>query len=93
MERLFSPCTRLERLEGFFWRYRRHPELQELNLDVSTEELLSAERGFTYADFYLLLGNQNTFAWLTPHTAVVREGGRSALSFLTGCDIITGSVS
>jgi hypothetical protein len=49
MDRLFSPCTRLhEMLEsrGLLERVRRyHPEpLQELNLDVSTEELLSAER-------------------------------------------------
>jgi hypothetical protein len=43
MDRLFSPCTRLhEMLEsrGLLERVRRyHPEpLQELNLDVSTEE-------------------------------------------------------
>jgi hypothetical protein len=51
MERLFSPCTRLRdtlELEEFF---------EELNLDVSTEELLSAERAFTYADLYAMLGN------------------------------------
>jgi hypothetical protein len=29
--------------------------LQELDLDVSTEELLSAERAFTYADLYAML--------------------------------------
>ena len=55
MERLFSPCTRLhdilesrgglEEFEDF------NPEgLRELNLDVSTEELLSAERAVSYAD-------------------------------------------
>jgi hypothetical protein len=55
---------------------------QELNLDVSTEELLSAERAFTYADLYGLLGNHTMFgnrktvAWLTPHAAVVSEYGR-----------------
>jgi hypothetical protein len=89
MERLFSPCTRLERRNGFLRRFRRHPErrngflrrfrrhpeLQELNLDVSTEELLSAERAFTYADLYATLGNINTVVWLTPHAAVARQVG------------------
>jgi hypothetical protein len=80
MERLFSPCTRLhdtlesqgrlERLQG------RREGLQEQNLDVSTEELLSAERAFTYADLYAMLGNADTVAWLTPHAAVARPGGR-----------------
>jgi hypothetical protein len=78
MERLFSPCTRLydtlERRGGLSRRFRRHPELQELNLDVSTEELLSTERAFTYADLYAMLGNQKAIAWLTPHAAVAREG-------------------
>jgi hypothetical protein len=81
MERLFSPCTRLHdflesqgRLEGL---RRFHPEpLQELNLDVSTEELLSAENAFTYADLYAMLGNINTVAWLTPHAAVARKHER-----------------
>jgi hypothetical protein len=51
--------------------------LYELNLDVSTEEFLSARRAFTYADLYEMLGNRNTFLWLTPvlwltpHAAVV----------------------
>ena len=53
MERLFSPCTRyrdllLEEFEGTNLEL-----LRELNLDVSTEELLSAERAFTYADLYV----------------------------------------
>jgi hypothetical protein len=80
MDRLFSPCTRfydmLEnqgRLESF---RDRHEALQERNLDVSTEELLSAETAFTYADLYAMLGNKYTIAWLTPHAAVVPEGGR-----------------
>jgi hypothetical protein len=79
MERLFSPCTRLHdifesrgRLEGF----QGHREgLQELNLDVSTEELLSAERAFTYADLCAMLRNADTVAWLTPHAAVARKDG------------------
>jgi hypothetical protein len=42
--------------------------LQELNLNLSTEELLSAERAFTYADLFAMLGNKSTVAWITPHT-------------------------
>jgi hypothetical protein len=81
MERLFSPCTRLHdllesqgRLEGF----QGHREgWQELNLDVASEEFLSAERAFTYADLYAMLGNKKeTVLWLTPHAAVAREDQR-----------------
>jgi hypothetical protein len=69
MEQLFSPRTRLQDMDSRF----HHPELlQELNLNVSTEELLSAERAFTYADLYAMLGNGDTVAQLTPHAAVVR---------------------
>jgi hypothetical protein len=50
--------------------------VQELNLHVSTDELLSASRAFTYADLYAMLGNEDTMAWLTPHTAVARIGER-----------------
>jgi hypothetical protein len=54
------------------WARRQHPELmREFNLDVSTKELLSAERAFTYADLYATLGNGYTVLWLTPHAAVV----------------------
>jgi hypothetical protein len=75
MDRLFSPCTRLhamlesqDRLE----RFRGDPALlQELSMDVSTEELLNAERAFTYADLYAMLGNENAVAWLTPNAAVM----------------------
>jgi hypothetical protein len=49
---------------------------KEINLNVSTEEFLSAERAFTYADLHAMLGNDETVAWLTPHTAVARSGGR-----------------
>jgi hypothetical protein len=52
-------------------RVGRPPILQELNLDVSTEELLSADRGSTYSDLYLMSGN-GTVVWLTPHVAVAR---------------------
>jgi hypothetical protein len=70
MERLFSPCTRyrdLEQSRGFV-----PPEwLRELNLNVSTDEFLSAERGFTYADLYTMLGNGEAITWLTPQAAIV----------------------
>jgi hypothetical protein len=80
MERLFSPCTRyrdIVEFRGGRERFRRQlPEgMRELNLDVSTEELLSAERAFTYADLYAMIGNRNKIAWLTPRTAVVRVAG------------------
>jgi hypothetical protein len=38
-----------------------------------TEELLSAEREFTYVDLYTMSGNQNTVFWSTPHAAIARE--------------------
>jgi hypothetical protein len=78
MERLFSPCTRYRDMlegQGRLDAIRRsHTEpLQELNLDVSTEELLCVERAFTYSDLYaVLLGNEHTVAWLTPHAAVAK---------------------
>jgi hypothetical protein len=86
MERLFSPCTRLHdlieslgRLQGL---RRYHPEpSQELNLDVSNEELLSAKSAFIFADLFAMLGNKDTVAWLTPHAAVARKGGRAASCF------------
>jgi hypothetical protein len=72
MERIFSPCTRLfDLLES--QGHRVPPEeLRELNLDVSSDEFLSAERALTYADLYAMLGNEDTVAWLTSHAAVVR---------------------
>jgi hypothetical protein len=68
MERLFSPSTRYR---DVLEREYHGPNLQELNMDVSTEEFLRAERAFTYADLSAILGNEDTLAWLTPHTAVV----------------------
>jgi hypothetical protein len=80
MERLFSPCTRLhDLLEGQF--LGASEGLQELNLDVSTDDLLSAERAFTYADLYGELENEDTVAWLTPHAAVARAGIRVLYSW------------
>ncbi len=74
MERLFSPCTRLRDTLQDQGRLP-HLGLREGDLDVSTEELLSAERAFTYADLYAMLGNGKTVAWLTPHAAVARADG------------------
>jgi hypothetical protein len=83
MECLFSPCAglrnRLQNRDDYML-------LQEVNLDVSTEELLSAERAFTYADLYAMLGNRNTAAWLTPHATVAREGG-SAINTWAHLDV------
>jgi hypothetical protein len=80
MDRLFSPCTRLYDLlesQGRLERFRdHHKDLQELNLDASTEGLLSAERAYTYADLYAMLGNENALVWLTPHAAVMPKGGK-----------------
>jgi hypothetical protein len=83
MERLFSPCTRYrdiaESEQGRLEEFSGPPEwLQELNLDVSTEALVSAERAFTYADLYAMLENGETVAWLTPHASVVRAGDGSS---------------
>jgi hypothetical protein len=82
MERLFLPCTRLQdilesqgRLEDI--RFHHPKLLQERNLNVSTEDVLSAERAFTYAGLYATLGNEETVAWLTLHIAVVRGAGRA----------------
>jgi hypothetical protein len=82
MEDLFSPCTRyrdiVESQGGLERVRRRHPELLwELNLNVSTEELLSTGRAITYADLYAMLRTGDTIAWLTPHAAVVRRHGEA----------------
>jgi hypothetical protein len=72
MELLFSPSTRhrdLEESQGLI----PIGGLLELNLDVSTDEFLSAERGFSYTDVYAMLGNViGTVAWLTPDAFVGR---------------------
>jgi hypothetical protein len=81
MERLFLPCTRFRDLlesRGRLEASRSRTEiLEEMYLDVSTEELLSAERAFTYVDLHAMSGNQNRILWLTPHAAVgcESEGG------------------
>ncbi len=71
MESLFSPCNRLRDRLGTDVEHFADEELQEVNLDVSTDEFLSAERGFTYADLYAMLGSGETAAWLTPRAFVV----------------------
>jgi hypothetical protein len=80
MDRLLSPCTRLHAVlesQGRLERFRRRPEhLQEVNLDVSTERLLSAERAFSYTDLYAILGNENAVVWMAPHAAVMPVDGR-----------------
>jgi hypothetical protein len=78
MEHLFSPCTRLHDILDSRSLLEEVPDPEgwlELNLNVSTEELLSVERAFTYADLYAMLGNADTVAWLTPHAAVARKDG------------------
>jgi hypothetical protein len=58
---------RLLKFLGFF---------RELNLDVSIEEFLSAEKAFTYADLDARLRNSgDTAVWLTPHAAVTLHYG------------------
>jgi hypothetical protein len=74
MEHLFTPCTRLFDILAFLDDDDREDDFKrfnELNLDVSTQELLSAERGFTYADLYAMIEDGKTVAWLTPYAAVV----------------------
>jgi hypothetical protein len=63
-------------------------ELRELSLNVSTDEFLSAERAFTYADLYVMLGNDETIAWMTPHAAVARCGHGELLDrwYMFGAD-------
>jgi hypothetical protein len=81
---LFLSCTRLHDIlePGQLGAFRGHPEhLQELNLDVSTKELISAKRGFTYPDSYATLGNGTTVTWLTPHAAVARKGGNAVIAW------------
>jgi hypothetical protein len=73
MERLFSPCTRSHDIFATQSRLVHPGVLQELNLDVSTEEFLSTERAFAYADLYAMLEG-DTVVWLTPHAAVARAG-------------------
>jgi hypothetical protein len=50
--------------------------LQELNMDVSTEAFLSAERAFIYSDLYVMLGNEHAVVWLTPNAAVMPADGK-----------------
>jgi hypothetical protein len=80
MEQLFSSCTRYRDLA----ESRGVPPewLRELNLAVSTDEFLSAERNLAYADLYAMLGNRDTIAWLTPYAAIVSARGVARLDHL-----------
>jgi hypothetical protein len=92
MERMFSPCTRYResrsRREAFrakalsinLWFRGRRDFLQKLNLDLSTEELLSAEWAFTYADLCAML-NGETIAWLTAHASITHGNTRALRSW------------
>jgi hypothetical protein len=78
MEHLFSPCTRLHDIlesQGRVQMLRGWGAMPELNLDVSTNELLSAERAFTYADLHAMIGTPNTVVWLTPNAAIASIDG------------------
>jgi hypothetical protein len=55
--------------------------LWELNLDVSTEEFLSVDNAFTYANMYTMLENVDTVLWLTPHAFVVHAAWRGVFSW------------
>jgi hypothetical protein len=79
MERLFSPCTRYRVIRANQSGLRPPEWLRELNLDISTEELLSPERAFTYVDLYAMLENGETAAQLTPHASVVGTNGKALL--------------
>jgi hypothetical protein len=81
MERLFSPCIRLHDIIESQGRLAPPEGLQELNLDASTDEFLSAERAFTYADLYDMLESGNAVAWLTPHAAAVVRGRGKGFSY------------
>jgi hypothetical protein len=87
MERLFSSCTRLNDLlasQGQLEEFGGNLQLlRELNLDVSTDEFLSAGSASTYADLFAMLGNGDTFVWLTPHTAVLRTDGKAVQALKT----------
>jgi hypothetical protein len=95
MEGLFSPCTpRLQDMIEDIVQQREHEDnityerpdcnfeaINELNLDISTDEFLSAGRAFTYGDLHAMLENEDTLAWLTPHAAVARDGGLAVIAW------------
>jgi hypothetical protein len=80
MDRLFSPCTRLHAMlesQGRLEIFRdRAEDLQELNLDVSTERLLT--------DLYAMLENENAAVWMTPHAGVMPAMGGGIYMLLDG---------
>jgi hypothetical protein len=92
MERLFSPYKCYQKILVSRGLPERARSFEELLLNVSFEELLSAERALTYGDLYAMLRNEDMFAWLTPYAAVVRQDNRDVyhwpfrLSFNTDDD-------
>jgi hypothetical protein len=70
----------------YFTEYNGHllETTRELSMDVSTEELLSGERAFKYADLYALLGKELyggvTLAWVTQPAVIMLANGRRLLS-------------
>jgi hypothetical protein len=84
MEHLFSPCSRV--LRGPLYPLPG-PVLPEIKLDVSTEELLSVERAFTYTDLYDMLGDRSTIAWLTPDAYIVHACRRATLGYRISFDV------
>jgi hypothetical protein len=76
MEHLFSPRTHRFLNILFYGGEYDFATANELNLDMSTLELF--KMAFTYAEVYAMIEGGVTFAWLTPHTAVVREDGKRA---------------
>jgi hypothetical protein len=81
MEQLFSRCLLVSPLAGPNWR------LLEIQLDISTEELLSVERAFAYTDLYAMLGDRSTIAWLTPHAYIVRTCTRATSDYRFSFDV------
>ncbi len=81
MECLFSPCTRHRDIAETPGHLRPPEWLRELKLDVSTEQFLSPERAFTYADLYALIKDGETAAQLTPHACIIvgRYNGKALL--------------
>jgi hypothetical protein len=78
MERLFSPCTRYQDIVQS--RVEIPDRLPELNLDVSTEAFLGAERAFTYADLHAMLKKDDTFAWFNPQAVIGSTSKRGYLN-------------
>jgi hypothetical protein len=82
MVRLFSPSTRYQDIIEGYGHLEEFRALQEVKLDASIEELLSADRAFTYTDLCAMLGDETTVAGLTPHAGVARLNERAEYGYL-----------